>query len=159
MTQTLLCWIWLLLWCSMSESPLKAESCNDQPYAKKISEIQNIIMQVYGEKEGTTLIEKVKESPHVYANDERPIIVQLSNVFVDNKICAFNARDTYNQMRKSEKQIQELTNKINKLEKAIKKEEISLVLQGNWVAYSDGYQLPKADKIGKSFCLLCRLCC
>eukprot|EP01084_Bolivina_argentea_P280195 479161_1 len=147
------CWILLvIIWCNMSQAPLKEESCDKTTCEKRIAEVEKIIVQAYGEKKGRKLIEKVKESPENYANDEAPIVVELSNILVDNMISAFSKRDMYNRLKTLEKQTTILKQQMEaletKLDKATKKEEISLDLLGNWVPYHSGYALPKAQKIG-----------
>ena len=87
------CWWLLLVLVVNAQPPLKGESCDSDTCSRSLEEIESIIIEGHGHLAGKKLIEMVKASPELYVNDERPIIVELSNKLMDEKISTLSKRD------------------------------------------------------------------
>lgn len=107
--------LYIVIRLSISEPVLKDDTSAEQSCNDKIIEIEQIMLRSFGADESNEWIKKVKESPELYVNHAKPIIVELANAIIDERVSKMNMRDTYVEMQKIKNQMKELENKVNQI--------------------------------------------
>ena len=94
-------------------------SCDGETCKESIDEIEALILRVNGETNGNALIKKIKATPEQYLDDERPIVVELATILIEDKLSSLTMKELYKEMKSLQKENKDLSDKVNKLEEMV----------------------------------------
>eukprot|EP01084_Bolivina_argentea_P047577 87673_1 len=107
-------WIMIFILHNNFAAVLK-DTSNHESCKERIREIEQAMVRSFGHQETKEWLDKVKSSPETYVMHEKPIIAELANAIIDEKISTIDVREIYIQMQEMKKQLNELKTKLDQI--------------------------------------------